>query len=113
LEKRNEGKIFGDWLSIRSPIGVTVLLRSTASWQRRLRRGTRGDIRAVAAVFSDDQHDSLGGRILLDLSQTQRGSMCWRRVMRVEEVSQTGADRVGIGVVIGRYKFGQTESLAG
>ena len=33
--------------------------------------------------------------------------------MRVEEVSQTGADRVGIGVVIGRYKFGQTESLAG
>ncbi len=34
-------------------------------------------------------------------------------VVRVEEVSQSGADRVGVGVVIGRYKFGQTESPAG
>jgi len=34
-------------------------------------------------------------------------------VVRVEEVSQSGADRVGVGLVIGRYKFGQTESPAG
>jgi c-di-GMP-binding flagellar brake protein YcgR len=32
------------------------------------------------------------------------------RVMRVEEASQSGADRVGVGVAIGRYKFGHTES---
>ena len=32
------------------------------------------------------------------------------RVIRVEEVSESGADRVGVGAAIGRYKFGQTES---
>jgi len=35
------------------------------------------------------------------------------RVIRVEEISQSGADRVGVGAAIGRYKFGQTESPGG
>ena len=34
------------------------------------------------------------------------------RVMRVEEISQSAADRVGVGAVIEGYKFGQTESPA-
>ena len=32
------------------------------------------------------------------------------RVVRVEEVSQSAEDRVGVGAVIEQYKFGQTES---
>lgn len=35
------------------------------------------------------------------------------RGVRVEEASQSGADRVGVGVLIGRYKFGHTDSPAG
>ena len=34
------------------------------------------------------------------------------RVMRVEEISQSAADRVGVGAVIEGYRFGQTESPA-
>jgi hypothetical protein len=34
------------------------------------------------------------------------------RVMRVEEISESSVDRVGVGVVIEGYKFGQAESSA-
>ena len=34
------------------------------------------------------------------------------RAVRVEEVSESHVDRVGVGAIIGRYKFGQTESSA-
>ncbi len=34
------------------------------------------------------------------------------RVMRVEEVSESNVDRMGVGARIERYKFGQTESWA-
>ena len=32
------------------------------------------------------------------------------RVVRVEEVSDDSSDHVGVGAVIGKYKFGQAES---
>ena len=32
------------------------------------------------------------------------------RVVRVEEVSESSVDHVGVGAVIEAYKFGQTES---
>jgi hypothetical protein len=34
------------------------------------------------------------------------------RVARVEEVSESSVDHVGVGAVIEAYKFGQTESAA-
>jgi len=34
------------------------------------------------------------------------------RAVRVEEVSESNVDRVGVGAVIERYKFGQAESSA-
>ena len=34
------------------------------------------------------------------------------RVVRVEEVSDDSIDHVGVGAVIGKYKFGQAESSA-
>lgn len=34
------------------------------------------------------------------------------RVARVEEVSESSVDEVGVGVVIEAYKFGQTHLLA-
>ena len=34
------------------------------------------------------------------------------RVVRVEEASQSDVDRLGVGAMIERYKFGPTESSA-
>jgi hypothetical protein len=34
------------------------------------------------------------------------------RAVRVEKVSENNADRVGVGAVIERYKFGRAESFA-
>ncbi len=36
----------------------------------------------------------------------------WARVVRVEEVSDSSVDQVGVGAVIEAYKFGQAESSA-
>ena len=45
--------------------------------------------------LEEDTHEFISGRA---------------RVARVEEVSESSVDHVGVGAVIEAYKFGQTES---
>jgi c-di-GMP-binding flagellar brake protein YcgR len=37
----------------------------------------------------------------------------WAKVVRVEQISESSVDRMGIGAVIEAYKFGRAESSAG
>jgi hypothetical protein len=46
-----------------------------------------------------------------EVAQTTHAFISGRaRAVRVEEVSESNVDRVGVGAVIERYKFGQAES---
>ena len=50
---------------------------------------------SIMPPLEEDTHEFISGRA---------------RVARVEEVSESSVDHVGVGAVIEAYKFGQTES---
>jgi hypothetical protein len=79
--------------------------------------GRTRDISARGFYFRINQRLSEGMKIEFSIMPPWEATHAFisgqARVIRVEEVSQSGADRVGVGAAIGRYKFGQTESPAG
>ena len=78
--------------------------------------GRTSDISTRGFYFRIGQRLSEGMRIEFSIMPPWEATHAFisgrASVVRVEEVSQTGADRLGVGVMIGRYKFGQTESPA-
>ena len=75
--------------------------------------GRTRDISTRGFYFRINQRLSVGLKIGFSIRPPWEATHAFisgrARVMRVEEVSQNGADRVGVGVVIEGYKFGQTE----
>jgi len=48
-----------------------------------------------------------------EITEATRGFINeWARVVRVEEVSDSGIDHVGVGTVVEKYKFSQPEASA-
>jgi c-di-GMP-binding flagellar brake protein YcgR len=75
------------------------------------------DISTQGFYFKIGQELSVGMKIgfsimpPLEDTQTSHAFISGRaRVVRVEEVSESSVDRVGVGAVIEAYKFGQAES---
>jgi c-di-GMP-binding flagellar brake protein YcgR len=95
---------------------VEIRLESNLKESRAILGRTR-DISARGFYFRISQRLSVGMRMEFSIMPPWEATHAFisgrASVVRVEEVSQSGADRVGVGVVIGRYKFGQTESPAG
>jgi c-di-GMP-binding flagellar brake protein YcgR len=79
--------------------------------------GRTRDISARGFYFRINQTLSEGMKIEFSIMPPWEATHAFisgqARVIRVEEVSQSGGDRVGVGAAIGRYKFGQTESPGG
>jgi len=81
--------------------------------------GRTRDISTQGFYFRVDQGLSAGMKFEFsilppwEMSQATHAFISGRaRVVRVEEVSDSDVDRVGVGAMIERYKFGQTESSA-
>ncbi len=78
--------------------------------------GTR-DISTHGFYFRSDQGLNVGMKFGFsimppwEVAQATRAFISGRaRVVRVEEVSESNVDHVGVGAVIERYKFGEAES---
>jgi c-di-GMP-binding flagellar brake protein YcgR len=81
--------------------------------------GSTRDISTHGFYFRIDQGPSVGMKFEFsimppwEMTQATHAFISGRaRVVRVEEVSESDIDRVGVGAMIERYKFGQTESSA-
>jgi c-di-GMP-binding flagellar brake protein YcgR len=81
--------------------------------------GRTRDISTHGFYFRSDQGLSVGMKFGFsiippwDVAQTSHAFISGRaRAVRVDEVSDSNVDRVGVGAMIERYKFGQTESSA-
>jgi hypothetical protein len=79
--------------------------------------GRTRDISTRGFYFRSDQGLSVGTKFwfsILPPWEVAQGAYAFisgrARVMRVEEVSESNVDRMGVGARIERYKFGQTES---
>ena len=79
--------------------------------------GRTCDISTLGFYFRTGQSLSVGMKIRFSImppwedAQPAHAFIRGRaRVVRVEEVSDSGIDRVGVGAVIESYKFGQAES---
>ncbi len=79
--------------------------------------GRTRDISAHGFYFRSDQGLSVGMKFGFSIippwgvAQVAHAFISGRaRVVRAEEVSESNVDRVGVGAVIERYKFGQAES---
>ena len=81
--------------------------------------GWTRDISTRGFYFRSDQGLSVGMKFRFsimppwEVAQAAHAFISRRaRAVRVEEVSESNADRMGVGAVIERYKFGQAESSA-
>jgi hypothetical protein len=81
--------------------------------------GRTRDISTHGFYFRSDQEFSVGMKFWFsimppwEVAQATHAFISGQaRVMRVEEVSESNVDRTGVGAMIERYKFGQTESSA-
>jgi len=81
--------------------------------------GRTRDISTHGFYFRSDQRLSIGMKFEFsimppwEVAQATHAFISGRaRVVRVEEVSESNVDRVGVAAVIEKYKFGQTESSA-
>jgi len=81
--------------------------------------GRTRDISTHGFYFRSDQGLSVGMKFEFsimppwEVAQATHAFISGRaRAVRVEEVSESNGDRVGVGAVIERYKFGQAESSA-
>jgi hypothetical protein len=81
--------------------------------------GRTRDISTRGFYFGIDQGLSVGTKFSFSIMppwEVAQGTHAFisgrARVMRVEEVSESNVDRMGVGARIERYKFGQTESSA-
>ena len=79
--------------------------------------GRTRDISTRGIYFRIGQRLSLGMKIRFSIMPPwEEGTHAFisgrARVARVEEVSESSVDRVGVGAVIEAYKLGQTESPA-
>jgi len=79
--------------------------------------GRTRDISAHGFYFRSGQGFSVGMKFWFsimppwEVAQAIHAFISGRaRVMRVEEVSESNVDRTGVGALVERYKFGQTES---
>jgi len=79
--------------------------------------GRTRDISTRGFYFRIGQGLSVGMKIRFSIKPPwEEGTLAFisgrARVARVEEVSESSVDHVGVGAVIEAYKFGQTESSA-
>jgi len=81
--------------------------------------GRTRDISTHGFYFRSDQGLSVGMRFWFSIMPpwgVTQGTHAFingrARAVRVEKVSESHVDRVGVGAIIERYKFGQTESSA-
>jgi c-di-GMP-binding flagellar brake protein YcgR len=81
--------------------------------------GRTRDISTHGFYFRSDQGLSVGMRFWFSIMPpwgVTQGTHAFingrARAVRVEKVSDSHVDRVGVGAIIERYKFGQTESSA-
>jgi len=79
--------------------------------------GRTRDISTHGFYFRIGQGLSVGMKIRFSIKPPwEEGTLAFisgrARVARVEDVSESGVDHVGVGAVIEAYKFGQTESSA-
>ena len=77
--------------------------------------GRTRDISTLGIYFRIGQELSVGMKIKFSImppwEESTHGFISGRaRVARIEEISSSGVDHVGVGAVIEAYKFGQTES---
>jgi len=79
--------------------------------------GRTRDISTRGFYFRSDQRFSVGTKFCFSIMppwEVAQGTYAFisgrARVMRVEEVSESNVDRMGVGARIESYKFGQTES---
>jgi len=114
----------GNWKERRAARRYNLTLQIEIRLESSLREfepilGRTRDISTRGFYFRSGQGLSVGTKFSFSIMppwEVAQGTHAFisgrARVMRVEEVSESNLDRMGVGARIERYKFGQTESSA-